>query len=174
MAGSELPWLCLCNNHEPDLHSGSLRLPRTDSGVGSGAEHSSCADTPHSTISTAHRQRSCTFDVLELQTFPPEVLQNLHSCITQFRRNLALNFPAQRGSDLGNLSAGQAETGVSCTRGCACGISCSWFAVCLCNPLPALQQHTQLRHCCSSGTGHFWPGFTGAPTLLVPVPCSAP
>lgn len=63
--GQTFPELCVCNKHEPDLHSGSLRLPQTDSGVRTGAEQSSCADPPHPHISTAHRHRSCTFDVPE-------------------------------------------------------------------------------------------------------------
>lgn len=142
-------------------HQGQLR---------SGAEWT---DTPHSTPAL-HTDRgagsAAVFDVNyrlspRISTKPPHM--------DQFRCNLALNFPTQRGSDLSpwsNLSSGQPKTG----GGCACGISCSWSAVCLCNPLSALQQQTQLRHCCSSGTGHFWPGFTGATTLLVPAMCPAP
>lgn len=129
---------------------------------------------PTFNISTAQRNWTCFCLWGAWTTLSPPYFHKTYTDASIIRSNLALNFPTQRDSDLSPWSNLSLQDRQRMGGGRACGISCSWFAVCLCNPLSAVQQQTQLRHCCSSGTGQFWPGFTGATTLLVQATCSAP
>lgn len=158
MAGSDLP--CLARPHQsfvsvPNTEPGSVpgywssassgQFLRS-SGTGSGVVLSTAAGLTfhiqHQHCTDRGAGSASLFEVLELH-FPPIFPQNLHRCIDQFRTNLALNLPTQRGGDLTCLQDRQRAGG-----GCACGISCSWFAVCLCSPLSAnaAQALLLLRH----------------------------
>lgn len=127
MAGSDLP--CLARPHQsfvsvPNTEPGSVpgywsSAPSgqflRSSGTGSGVVLSTAAGLTfhiqHQHCTDRGAGSASLFEVLELH-FPPIFPQNLHRCIDQFRTNLALNLPTQRGSDLSpwsNLSAGQAE-----------------------------------------------------------------
>lgn len=177
LAGSELPCLArsrqsfVCNKPWSALWALHLSGYQGQAGQWEVALSTAAALT-HSNISTAHRGAGAAFvfDVLELQTSSPTFHKtytdaSISSEVTWHRTSLHKGVRSRQPV----FRTGRQEWAVQ-------GL-CLWDQLLLLcclpvHPLSALQQ-TQLSHCCSSGTGHFWPGFTGA-TTLVPAACPAP